>query len=62
MGVASALATTRFLSSLLYGVTPRDPLTIGGAVVVLAITCLAAAGLPARRAARVAPSVALRQE
>jgi predicted permease len=62
MGVASALATTRFLSSLLYGVTPRDPLTIGGAVVVLAITCLAAAGLPARRASRVEPSAALRQE
>jgi putative ABC transport system permease protein len=62
IGVVAALALTRALSSLLYGVSARDPWTIGGtALLMLAISVLASA-LPARRAMRVDPIVALREE
>ncbi len=61
-GVVLALATTRFAEKLLYGVTPTDPATfIGVALVLLAVAALAA-WLPARRAAKVDPMVALRAE
>ena len=62
VGVASALWLTRLVKSMLYGVTPNDPVTLAaGAVVLLAIT-LAATWIPARRAASIQPMEALRHE
>ena len=56
------LGVGRVLASILYGIGPRDPLTIAGGIVVLGIVALAASYIPARRAARVDPIVALRAE
>ncbi len=61
-GLAGALAATRVLSSLLYDVAPTDPLTLMCVSVVLSAITLLASYLPARRAARVDPMVALRCE
>lgn len=62
VGLALSFAFTRLLSGMLYGVSPSDPITLFGAVVmVMAIAALAAL-LPARRAARVDPMIALRTE
>ena len=61
-GVVIALATTQLASSLLYGVSPRDPLTFGVVVVTLLGVSALANYLPARRAARVDPLTALRQD
>ncbi|MHB1225435.1 MAG: ABC transporter permease, partial [Gemmatimonadaceae bacterium] len=60
MGLALAILATRYLAGLLNGVSPTDPVTFGGAAAVLVATALAAAYLPARRAARVSPAEALR--
>ena len=60
IGVVGSLAVTGVLQSLLVGVSRLDPLTIVGVVVVLGAVAAAAAYLPARRAARVDPMVALR--
>ena len=62
LGVAGAAALTRVLSALLFGVSPTDPVALGGAAVLLLVVAVAASWLPAHRAARVAPARALRAE
>jgi putative ABC transport system permease protein len=62
IGVGSALGLTRLMSSLLYGVKPWDPITIVLVAVLLSGVTLLATYLPARRASRVDPMVALRYE
>jgi predicted permease len=62
IGVPAALALSRYVESLLFGVKPQDPLTIGLAVVVLGAISLAASLAPARRASSVDPMQALRYE
>lgn len=61
-GVLGALGVTRFLQTLLFEVSPADPITFVGVAVVLGGTAFAACYLPARRATRVDPMVALRYE
>jgi len=53
---------TQWLSSLLYGIAPRDPVTFVGVAVLLLAVTLAASWFPARRATRVDPIIALRGE
>ena len=61
-GVGLALLAGQALASLLYHVSPTDPLALGGAVAILALAALAASLVPARRAAGVDPMIALRNE
>jgi len=61
-GLAATLATTGFVSSFLYGLTPNDPRTLGSAAAILAMVAILAGYLPARRASRLDPMTALREE
>jgi putative ABC transport system permease protein len=62
VGIAAAALATRALRTLLFGVTPLDPVSFAAAPALLAIVALLACYLPARRATRVDPLVALREE
>jgi putative ABC transport system permease protein len=66
MGVATGLAgawlATRWMRALLFGVSTFDPLTYGAVTLLLALVALGACYLPARRAARTDPLIALRYE
>jgi len=62
IGIAGSLALTRAVESLLFGVTPTDPLTFGGVTLLLVATALLACYIPARAATRVDPMIALRYQ
>ena len=62
LGLAGAIATTRLVASMLYDLSPNDPATLAGTVLLIIVATTLAAWLPARRAANVDPVVALRAE
>jgi ABC-type antimicrobial peptide transport system permease subunit len=62
LGLVGALAATRILRAVLFGVSPTDPLTLAAVVAAMCAVGVAAAYVPARRATRVDPMVSLREE
>jgi ABC-type antimicrobial peptide transport system permease subunit len=62
IGVGASMAVTRLMVSVLFSVRPNDPATIVGVSLLLVLVALAACSIPARRAMRIDPMVALREE
>ena len=62
MGMPAAIPTGNWLGSVLFQVSPTDPLTLIGSAVILLVVSLVACSIPARRATRIDPMVALRTE
>jgi ABC-type transport system, involved in lipoprotein release, permease component len=62
VGLAGALALTRVLRSLLFGISATDPVVLIAVAILLGVVTMIGAYLPARRAARIDPAVALREE
>jgi predicted permease len=62
VGAAASFVVARWIGSLLFEISPSDPMTFAGTVLLLAVVALAAGYVPARRASRVDPAVALRSE
>jgi ABC-type antimicrobial peptide transport system permease subunit len=62
LGLLAAYGGTRFIQSMLFGISPADPLTYGAVALLLIVVALLASLLPARRAAQVEPMAALRSE
>jgi putative ABC transport system permease protein len=62
LGVAGALIGTRLIRGLLFGVAPNDPLTLAGVAVMMVLVGIAACWLPALRAAKIDPAVAIRRQ
>ena len=62
IGALSAYAAGRVIAAMLFGLSPADPLTFGAAAVILTAVCVAATSVPARRASRIDPMVALKVE
>jgi predicted permease len=61
LGILGALAASRWLASLVFGVSPRDPMTIGGATLLLGFVALLACAIPTRRALRIDAATAVRE-
>ena len=62
LGLGAALALTQLMKKLLFGVAPADPLTYGVIALLLTLVALLACWIPARRATKVDPIIALRYE
>ena len=62
IGLAAALGLTRLMTSMLFGISAHDPITVASVVSLLAFVAFAACYIPARRATRVDPMVALRND
>ena len=60
IGLVTALALTRFMASMLFNVAPRDPITFALVAAVLAVVAIAATLIPAQRAMRINPTIALK--
>ena len=62
LGVPAALGLSRFAGGFVFGVAPRDPVSLAGASILLVVTAALAGWLPARRAARIDPVEVLKQD